>query len=135
VVTMKITVPTHKIGPQQTETDAGFGIAYMDSNGKVTPASNESHMLTMTEKLDTDKSKGVPLQIADKGRTGAVSGTETITDAMRVSGKNVVVLDKRFAIGGQPAKVFNPSTGKTLDFIHQESSVKGGTNLSYENNP
>ena len=135
VATMKVVVPTHKIAPGQTETDAAFGIAYMDANGKLTPMSaDESHQLTMTETLDTKKSSGKPGQICDKGCTTALSGTETVTDAMRVSGKNVVVLDKHFAVDGQPVKVIDPNTGKARDFVHQESSVKGGTNLSFGDN-
>jgi hypothetical protein len=54
---------------------------------------------------------------------------------MRVSGKNVVVLDKRFTIDGKPAKVFDPGTGRARDFVHQESSVKRGTTLTFGDEP
>jgi hypothetical protein len=108
----------------------------MDANGKITPPTEkEEHSLTMTETLDTKKSKGPAPQICDKPCGGNVVGTETLKDTMRVSGKNVVVLDKRFTIDGKPAKVFDPGTGRATDFVHQESTVKGGTILTYGDNP
>ena len=133
---MKVVVPTGKIGPQQTETVAGFGVAHMDANGKITPpAEKEEHSLTFTETLDTKKSKGPAPQICSQPCGENVVGTETVKDTMRVSGKNVVVLDKRFTIDGKPAKVFDPGTGRARDFVHQVSSVKGGTILTYGDNP
>ena len=43
---------------------------------------------------------------------------------MTTSRGQKVVLDKRFTIDGKPAKIYNPSTHRTYDFIHQVSTFK-----------
>jgi hypothetical protein len=136
VVTMKITEPTVKIGPQQTETTAAFGVAQMDAKstkGKIEPTDGQ-HLLKMTETLDKKKSKGAAPEICTEQCSGTLQPTHTLTDTMRVSGKQIIVLDKHFQIDGHDAKVVDPGTGRPHDFVHQVSSVKGGTNLTFGDN-
>ena len=77
----------------------------MDANGKITPPTEKKeHSLTLTETLDTKKSKAPAPEICSQPCGGNVVGTETLKDTMRVSGKNVVVLDRRFTMDGKPAK-------------------------------
>jgi RHS repeat-associated protein len=135
VVTMTITSSNVKIG-DSLETDATYGISVLDAYGNLTPLSPfESHAITMTETLDADRTKGDKPSICDKGCTDTVNGSaQTTTDHMSVHGKNVAVLDKRFTIDGSAAKVYDPATKKTYDYINEVNSVKGGTQFTYQNN-
>ena len=137
VVTVNIVYSNQKINSDTKETVANYGVASMDEKGNVSPTNPvETHSMTFTESLDPKKSTGKPAGgICNKPCGGDLNGAATYPDTMRVSGKNVYVLDKHFKIDGQPARVINPETGKPADFIHQESAFKKGTVLSYENNP
>jgi len=137
VVTSRQLLPTAPInGNGDQEGMQGFGLAHMDANGKLTPLSdNETYTLKMTETLDEEKSKGKKPEICKDQCKTDVTGNSVLKDTMTISKGVVVVLDKRFTVNGNPVKVIDPQTGKATDYVHQESTSKTGTVLTYRLDP
>jgi RHS repeat-associated protein len=134
VVTMKVIVPDKKITRNQREEVVGFGIAKMDEKGDITPISDtDQHKLITVETLDKAKSKGKEPDICQPACVADIAGTQVVEDTMRISRGMIVVLDKRFAIDaiGVPAKVYDPDTHRARDFVHEESTFKTGTTLTF----
>ncbi len=139
-VTFDMNAPTEPVpgaSPKAIEKDAAFGITYVDQKGNaVDPLPNEGHTITMTEKVDTSRTTK-PLPDTCHPCTAKTRGTEAVNrvDAMRVSGKRTVVLDKRFQVDHKDARIYDSNTHTLHDFIHEEGSVKGGINLTYGDDP
>jgi len=55
-------------------------------------------------------------------------------DTMRVLAGSPHSVEKRFTIDGKAAKIYDPGTKKTFDYIRLDASVEKGFIFTYGNN-
>jgi hypothetical protein len=124
------------LGKHAREQDVDYTVVSVDEKGKVSPDEGV-HKLELREKMLYDQNTGKegPTGYCErKGQCGA-NQSDHLPDEMRVSGKNIHGVEKRFFIDDKPARVYDPASKKAYDFVRVDASVKNGFVFTYLNEP
>jgi RHS repeat-associated protein len=119
--------------------DVTYDVKHVHSNADGTATTSSAntkddgdHHITLTENFSAG-SKPQPGTICSAGCTDR--NVNTMQDHMDVTPGHPESVDKHFKIDGNDAKVYDPATRTTHDYIRVDASVKSGFVFTYKDNP
>lgn len=100
------------------------------TNGKASQDEG-SHTVTLTENL----TKGKASICTGSKCSGTALPGHPFPDRMQVSANEKGhVVEKRFTVDGRPARVYDPVSKKSFDYVRVDASMKDGFIYTFHNN-